>query len=326
MPPSWSSEAVIVLRIAQCPPGHLGWRTLQPHPGPSPPPRLSPVNWEPKRCVSLPACVHRYPDAGPAIYDGHHRGLLHQPHAPADRHLQRQLGPHRQWEDGGWAPRAHAPGYGRWCEQGKVVPAAMRPWSNTWGVVGDIGGKRRWWQRRKGQGRGKGGVVTLCINSGPARNGSQNGVRRLTCEGQSGGSRRRQGAPSDTEGDVGLAPAKDWGEGGSHSALVPAGRAWTAPSPCQSWPGAACRQRGICANWVVQGAAAGVVNPQCSQAEGLSHVYLWPQFPDISAATDRAEEIRPRQSLQREGSGKTLVTMLVSSYTEKGDSVSAISG
>ncbi|ELK03947.1 Neuroendocrine convertase 2 [Pteropus alecto] len=50
------------------------------------------------------------------------------------------------------------------------------------------------------------------------------------------------------------------------------------------------------------------------------------KFPDISAATDRAKEIRPRQSLQREGSGKTLVTMLVSSYTEKGDSVSAISG
>lgn len=44
-------------------------------------------------------------------------------------------------------------------------------------------------------------------------------------------------------------------------------------------------------------------------------MYLWPQFPDISAATDRTKEIRSRQSLQREGSEKTPVTMPVSSYT-----------
>ena len=91
-------------------------------------PTLSPVNPGPAHSASLPPRVHRYPDAGPALHDGHHRGFLHQPHASADRHLQRQLGPHRQREDGGWAPGAHAPSDGGWREQGKVTPVSSWEW------------------------------------------------------------------------------------------------------------------------------------------------------------------------------------------------------
>lgn len=115
------------LRVA--PPGLRDlWQTPQPHPGPSPLPHL--VSCEPRtrpQCFPAPR-VHRYPDAGPALHDGHHRGFLHQPHASADRHLQCQLGPHRQREDGGRAPGAHAPSDGGWREQGKVTPMSSQKW------------------------------------------------------------------------------------------------------------------------------------------------------------------------------------------------------
>lgn len=57
-------------------------------------------------------CPFRYQDVGPALYDWHHWGVINQPHAPGDWHLQRQLGTNRWREDGGRTPRAHAAGYG----------------------------------------------------------------------------------------------------------------------------------------------------------------------------------------------------------------------
>lgn len=98
-------------------------------------PTLSPRTPGPAHSASLPPCVHRYPDAGPALHDGHHRGFLHQPHASADRHLQRQLGPHRQRKtvDGSLEPRPSDSG---WREQGKVTPASSQEWVE-WDLGGD---------------------------------------------------------------------------------------------------------------------------------------------------------------------------------------------
>lgn len=67
---------------------------------------------------SHPLLLIRHPDAGPAIHDWHHRGIIYQSHASGYWHLQRQLGPHRWRQDCGRPPWADSPGYGRWRQQG----------------------------------------------------------------------------------------------------------------------------------------------------------------------------------------------------------------
>lgn len=63
-----------------------------------------------------PCRSSRHPDAGSTLHDWRHWSVVHQPHAAAHWHLQRQLGAHWWRQDSGRAPWAHAAGHGRWCQ------------------------------------------------------------------------------------------------------------------------------------------------------------------------------------------------------------------
>jgi len=51
------------------------------------------------------------PNAGPAVHDRSDRGEQYGPRTRSHRHLQRLLGTHGRWEDGGWTSQRDHEGH-----------------------------------------------------------------------------------------------------------------------------------------------------------------------------------------------------------------------